>query len=251
MPLFWPSISTVPTWTSSQTITATTSATNAIWQSSAQTASTSTVWVTPIYYQQQAQLAMQQNAYERYLWQPSSGWQSLVPLYRPTRPAILTHWNEERGVHELYRRAVAEHDEQEAARLLRQIEARARTVAEHRRLIAEQEQSRHERQQQTDAARLRARELLIEHLTPQQRETFDSNGWFVVEGGRSKTQYRIRAVESMVANVDVLKEGKRIHRLCAHVRVGTVPLGDQLLAQKVMIELAEDDFLRIANRHAA
>ena len=166
--------------------------------------------------------------------------------------AIITRQDEARRDREAYRRAVAEHNEQEAARLLRLVERHELLDAEQRRIVEQQREAAMEQQRVRDIAKRRARELLFEHLTPRQRETFDANGWFIVEGGRSKTQYRIRAVESMVANVDVLRADARTsHRLCAHVRVGTVPLGDQLLAQKVMIELAEDDFLRVANRHAA
>ena len=100
-------------------------------------------------------------------------------------------------------------------------------------------------------ARKRADELLLSQLTSEQRETFKRNKWFVVEGGKSKQRYRIRAVDHLVANIDVL-DGERVqHRLCAHADLAAIPLGDQLLAQKMMIEAAEDDFLRVANRHAA
>lgn len=174
----------------------------------------------------------------------------LGSFFSPSRPGLITHQGEARRDRELYRRALQEHDAQETARLLRLVEAHDQLDAEHRRIAEQQREQMREQERERDAAKLRARELLFEYLTPLQRETFDRNGWFVVEGGKSKTQYRIRAVESMVANVDVLLHGGRVkHRLCAHVRVGSVPLGDQLLAQKVMLELAEDDFLCIANRH--
>lgn len=104
-------------------------------------------------------------------------------------------------------------------------------------------------------AKRRARELLLEHLTPAQRETFRTNLWFIVEGRRSGQRYRIHAKGSLAANVDVLRSeptGPEVsHRLCAHCELGTIPLGDQLLAQKLMLEFDEDHFLRIANRHAA
>ena len=100
-------------------------------------------------------------------------------------------------------------------------------------------------------ARKRANELLLSQLTPEQRKTFKDNKWFVVEGGESKQRYRIRAVDHLVANIDVLDGESVKHRLCAHADLATIPLGDQLLAQKMMIEAAEDEFLRVANRHAA
>lgn len=96
-----------------------------------------------------------------------------------------------------------------------------------------------------------AERLLLEHLTEEQRQTYRRNGWFVVHGGKSKRQYRIRKNPSMIANVDVLECDMVVHRLCGHCRLDQVPMGDNLLAQKVMLEIAEDDFLRIANRHAS
>jgi hypothetical protein len=103
------------------------------------------------------------------------------------------------------------------------------------------------------AANSRAEEILLAHLTDAQKETFRANKWFIVEGGRSKQRYRIRHTGHFVANIDVLGTGdeKVSHRLCAHCELRSVPAGDQLLAQKLMLELAEDEFLAIANRHAA
>jgi hypothetical protein len=102
-----------------------------------------------------------------------------------------------------------------------------------------------------EAAKKRALDLLIEHLTPEQQKTFEEKKWFVVEGGKSKTQYRIRAQDHLIANIDVIEGGRTKHKLCGHCDIKKVPLGDQLLAQKMMLELAEDDFLSVANRHAA
>lgn len=95
-------------------------------------------------------------------------------------------------------------------------------------------------------------DLLLQNLTPEQRETFNRNKWFMVEGGRTKRQYRIRNEGHLVANIDALDEqGRKTHRLCGHADERSIPMGDQLLAQKLMLENAEDEFLRIANRHAA
>lgn len=189
-------------------------------------------------------------AYERYQFQITRIGDR--QLFVPSVPAIITHQEAERRDREALRRAIEEHDVQEAERIRRQIELRERASAEERRLYEERMEAERQRRQQWEQAKSVARELLLEHLTPAQRETFEANGWFVVEGGRSKTQYRIRAAENMVANVDALnRSGGVQHRLCAHVPLGKVPLGDQLLAQKIMLELAEDDFLRTANRHAA
>jgi len=191
----------------------------------------------------------QQAAAERYQFQlhlPTGlglAWQSAAP-------ALITHQEQVRRDQELYRRALAEHDDQEAGRLLRQIEARELAAADRQRLIDQQMQQHREEHARSVAASERAGELLLEHLTPQQRETYVNNGWFVVEGGRTKTKYRIRG-GTVVANIDVLdRKDRSTHRLCGHAQ-SHIPMGDQLLSQKIMLELAEDDFLRLANRHAA
>ena len=108
----------------------------------------------------------------------------------------------------------------------------------------------------------RARELLVSHLTAEQRETFERNRWFVVKGGKSGKLYRIRVGEFVAANIEVLddRQGylfeversvKITHRLCGHLHFHECPLPDHFLAQKLMLEHDEDEFLRIANRHAA
>jgi hypothetical protein len=150
-----------------------------------------------------------------------------------------------------YQAALREHDDQEAARLQRQINERLRVSAERQRVVAEQARKVKEEQAQRELAKKRAEDFLIEHLTPLQRETLKKNGWFVVEGGKSKQQYRIRGNSGMVANIDVLPKDRNspIHRLCGHIPIHKVPMSDQLLAQKMMLEFAEEDFLRISNRH--
>jgi choline dehydrogenase-like flavoprotein len=163
-------------------------------------------------------------------------------------PAVLRRNLEAQRDEELYRRAVAEHDEQEMARILIQIEAREVTEQARRQALEAQRQAAHERQAVAAAATTRARGLLLENLSPEQRETFEANGWFIVEGGRTKTRYRVNG-RSYQGNIDVLRghDSRVTHRLCGHAP-SHIPLGDQLLAQKIMLELAEDDFLRIANR---
>jgi hypothetical protein len=119
---------------------------------------------------------------------------------------------------------------------------------------------RHARRQQPalaahpKPAQDRARELLLSHLTLEQRETFEHNKWFVVKGGKSGKLYRIRDGGHVVANIEVMRAvgyNDVDHRLCAHCDASKYPLGDHFLAQKLMLEFDEEAFLRIANRHAA
>jgi hypothetical protein len=178
-----------------------------------------------------------------------------IPL---NAPALLTHQEAARRDEELYRHALAECNEQEAARILRLIQLREQEAAERR----VREEAARQREDEARAARHaaleRANELLLEHLTPQQRDSFHKNGWFIVEGGKSKTKYRIHK-RSAAGNIDVLErnllsmmtdDGRVAHRLCCHVPYERgLPIGDHLLAQKMMLQYSEDDFLRIANRH--
>jgi hypothetical protein len=96
---------------------------------------------------------------------------------------------------------------------------------------------------------LKARELLLEQLTPEQRASFEQHDWFLVRG-QSGRRYRIRDDGHVVANIDVLAPDQQVlHRLCGHLADPVVPLADHLLAQKLMLEADEEAFLRLANQH--
>lgn len=148
------------------------------------------------------------------------------------------------------KRPLREHSNQEAVRLRRQISDRELVIANRQREEAERQRRLAEERKQREAANKRAEEFLLDHLTPPQKETYKKNGWFVVEGGNTKTKYRIRK-DGWSGNVDVYEADKIKHRLCCHIPAGKVPHGDHLLAQKLMLEFSEEDFLRLANRHAA
>ena len=93
-------------------------------------------------------------------------------------------------------------------------------------------------------ARERALNLLVECLTPGQRAEFERTSAFKVRG-KSGQLYRI--TYATTANVEVLEQpGMVIRRLCAGP-VG-VPIPDVMLAQKLMLEANEAEFLRIAAR---
>jgi hypothetical protein len=99
------------------------------------------------------------------------------------------------------------------------------------------------------AAEERAWGLLLEHLTDAQRRGLEQHGHFHVTGGRTGQTYRIR--RGTQVNIDVLGRGNRVvDRLCFQPR-GAPTTGDTMLAQKVMLELDEDEALRAAVRHGA
>ncbi len=91
-----------------------------------------------------------------------------------------------------------------------------------------------------DADRL-ARQLLREVLSPEQRAQYDSKGFFEVTGGQTGTRYRIRTGSQM--NVEELSGHRRT--LCFVPKDG-VPMGDILLAQKLALELMEEETLKVA-----
>lgn len=97
----------------------------------------------------------------------------------------------------------------------------------------------------------RARQLLLDHLTDDQRLSLERNGWFIVIGGHSRRRYKIIAAnDNFAGNIHVLDGERTVARLCGHCD-HTIPFNDQILAQKLMLENAEEDFLKLANRQAA
>lgn len=99
----------------------------------------------------------------------------------------------------------------------------------------------------------RSRSLLLEHLTKEQRETFENKGWFIVTGGKTKNNYRVRNIGCLNNNIELLKKGLVCgeyvaERICCHCS-GNVPLYDHLLAQKISLMFNEEEFLAKANRH--
>lgn len=109
---------------------------------------------------------------------------------------------------------------------------------------------------QLEAARKRAKKLLVDNLNRNQRAQLAKHGWFVVKGGQSGKKYRINA-GAYAGNVYELPEAandnepRHVASYCGHIDQHLVPVEDNALAQKLMLEAAEDEFLRIANRRAA
>jgi hypothetical protein len=118
-----------------------------------------------------------------------------------------------------------------------------------------EERARYQEQQakiylERNAAEERAEKLLRENLSAKQREELSSQGFFTLQTftDGERRIYRIRRGRSR--NVEqVTESGQRIKTLCAHP-IEMVPDADTMLAQKLMLEAAETDFLRIANHSA-
>jgi hypothetical protein len=110
------------------------------------------------------------------------------------------------------------------------------------------------RKQQAERDRLRreadatAERLLLEHLTPEQQETYKQRGCFYLKTHSAdgiEKRYRIDRGRSR--NVRLVDERDQVLRnYCIHPRE-MVPDADTMLVQKLMLEAAEPEFLRIAN----
>jgi hypothetical protein len=95
-------------------------------------------------------------------------------------------------------------------------------------------------------AELRAYTLLKRWLSPEQIAQLERHGYFEVRGSHSGTCYRIHRERNM--NIDQLVgEGSRVAVWCFGP-MGNLPLGDNLLAQKIALETDEQAALAVANR---
>jgi hypothetical protein len=92
----------------------------------------------------------------------------------------------------------------------------------------------------------RAYILLKEWLSPEQLAQLERHGYFEVRGSHSGKCYRIRRDRNM--NIDELDgKGFRVAVWCFGP-TGQLPLGDNMLAQKIALETDEQAALAIANR---
>ena len=118
----------------------------------------------------------------------------------------------------------------------------------------EQRQAETWRAQQAERERVQveadatALELLESTLTPQQREDFlKDNAFFVVS--KSGKVYQIRkGRQQNIYEMDANR--KLVKKYCVVPQESDIPTGDILLMQKLLIEHAEDEFLRKANSWA-
>jgi hypothetical protein len=95
------------------------------------------------------------------------------------------------------------------------------------------------------AARVRAHKLLTTNLTPAQRHQLATTDSFEVVGGDTGTRYRLHYRRTL--NIERLSPNGQVEGLLCVVPKGALPTGDQLLAQKIALELFETAALRVAN----
>lgn len=120
--------------------------------------------------------------------------------------------------------------------------------SEYVRRVQESNDRLREQRLKSEAARSRARGLLLRHLTIEQRESFEKDKKFEV---RAPSGNRYVIHDFLSANIEALDaEGKPQHRLCIHIDDSQVPKEDSILVQKIMLENGlEDELVRLANKH--
>jgi hypothetical protein len=91
----------------------------------------------------------------------------------------------------------------------------------------------------------RGRNLLRAWLTVEQRDQFDSFGYFDVRGCASGKKYRIHF--GISANVHELGDGDLPKMGWCFVPAGNLVPGDVMLAQKIALETSETAALAVAN----
>jgi hypothetical protein len=114
---------------------------------------------------------------------------------------------------------------------------------QHRLAQEKAKQEAEERQRKYDEARKKAEELLFGCLNPEQKEELKKDKHFHVLACSGK-RYRVRP-GTTVEELD--ETNKTVARYCIHTKE-SVPAYDEALIQKLMLELNEPEFLRIANR---
>lgn len=98
-----------------------------------------------------------------------------------------------------------------------------------------------------EAAEKRATELLLQCLNAEQRASFKKDGRFKVVAGDGAAFEIEYGSHGNVKELD--KKGNRVAAWCANVP-SNLPFGDNVLAQKLLLETNPKEFRRIANRRA-
>ena len=99
--------------------------------------------------------------------------------------------------------------------------------------------------EQRKVAKQKAERLLKRHLTKEQEDQYEDEKTFhVISENGHRYEVDCQKRSENVYKLD--KRGRRIMRYCIHAR-SDIPLPDNALAQKLMLEHNEKEFLRVAN----
>jgi hypothetical protein len=103
--------------------------------------------------------------------------------------------------------------------------------------------------EKAEQAKARARQLLLDYLTPAQRTTYEANGYFVTQA-KGGNRYKVTNANGLYRVFPLPKNSDRPWaELCIipNYRGPVYPEGDVMLSQKLMIETDEERFLKTAN----
>lgn len=175
-------------------------------------------------------------------------WPAWVETHRGTKTltsnATWIVWNQARTTStittgsNLLARDVQISDEEYQARRVREEAARVEREARYRAEAIERER-----------AKERALLLLREHLTDEQKAELADKRYFSLGVIDSKTGERrtYRIHQGRAGNVEQVDEnGRRLKRFCIHPDI-SCPDEDTMLAQKLLLQTNEAEFLRVAN----
>jgi hypothetical protein len=94
-------------------------------------------------------------------------------------------------------------------------------------------------------AEIKAEKLLVKNLSAEQKKDWLANRTFMVTGNTTGIQYRL--TKSRTYGIETYLYGRKIGRLCVVAKDPKIPIYDQLLAQKLLIETDEKAFVALAN----
>jgi hypothetical protein len=124
---------------------------------------------------------------------------------------------------------------EEKARIERENEERRKRVEEERKRFAEER----------EAAEVKANELLLDLIGPEQHKVYEETGRLFIKG--QKYDYLLQK-EGLVKRL----EKDKVTDLCVHLRNKTAfPETDNVIALKLLAEADEEQFNRIANNHGS
>lgn len=117
-------------------------------------------------------------------------------------------------------------------------------LAERAREAEERDKARQEQQRQQEIALEKSKQLLLDSLDEPNQERLHRDRQIHV-WSKSGKSFRIKCGrQHNIFEMDA--EGKDIREYCIHVK-DVVPNFDNMLAQKLMLESYEEEFLRVAN----
>lgn len=91
----------------------------------------------------------------------------------------------------------------------------------------------------------KAEKLLVGALSAAQKTDWAKYKTFMATGGTTGVNYKLTT--NRTYGIETYLYGRKIGRLCVVAKDSAVPIYDQLLAQKLLIETDEEAFLKLAN----